>query len=264
VGREVYPNAPLRLVVAEFRFPYAPKLASAEVLEELTTTFRPTFPLPTPAAVQVVMTTTIGGTSQSTGSVNRFLTKDRTSSVTVSPTNIVVETTEYQEYEKFRPLLATCLAALGSVPGAIVGLERVGLRYVNEVRVPDLGAVSDWTKYFASNLVAPLNLIPHRSVGVMQAVVQTDPVDRMITVFRFGALRGQVVAPGGPLRVAAAPADSPFFMLDIDNSWSSGESFDAFSSETALDICDRLHDPIDALFETVITNELRKTFRRSA
>jgi uncharacterized protein (TIGR04255 family) len=262
VGREVYPNAPLRLVAAEFRFPYAPKLASTEVLEELTTTLRPTFPLPTPTAMQVVMTTTIGGTSQSTGPVNRFLTKDRTASVTVSPTNIVIETTEYHEYEKFRPLLAICLAALGSVRGAIVGLERVGLRYVNEVRVPNLSGAPDWTKYFASNLVAPLHLVQDRSVGVMQAVVQTDPIDGMVTVFRFGALRGQVVAPGGPLRVAASPTDSPFFMLDIDNSWSSGESFDAFSVETALNICDRLHDPIDALFEAVISNELRKIFRR--
>jgi uncharacterized protein (TIGR04255 family) len=214
--------------------------------------------------MQVVMTTTMGGTSQSTGAVNRFLSKDRTAAVTVSPTNIVIETTEYREYEKFRPLLETCLSALGSVRGAIVGLERVGLRYVNEIRVPNLGDASEWTKYFAPNLVAPLNLIPDRSVGVMQAVVQTDPIDGMITVFRFGALRGQVVAPGGPLRVAAVPADSSFFMLDIDNSWSSGESFDAYSVEGALEMCDRLHAPIDALFEAVISPELRKVFRRAA
>jgi uncharacterized protein (TIGR04255 family) len=205
---------------------------------------------------------TVGGASQSTG-VNRFLTKNRTASVTVGPTNIVIETTEYHEYEQFRPLLATCLAALGSIQGAIVGLERVGLRYVNEVRVPNLGNASGWTRYFTPNLVAPLHLVPDRSVGVMQAVVQTEPLEGTITVFRYGALRGQVVASGGPLRVASVPADEPFFMLDIDNSWSSGESFDEYSVETALDICDRLHAPIDALFEAVITDDLRKVFRRT-
>jgi uncharacterized protein (TIGR04255 family) len=260
LGREVYPNAPLRLVAAELRFPYAPRLGSSDVLEELTTTFRPTFPLPTPGGLQVVMT--VAGATQSSG-VNRFLSKDRTASVTVSPTNIVIETTEYREYGQFRPLLETCLTALASIPGAIVGLERVGLRYVNEVRVPNLGDVSEWTKYFTPNLVAALHLIPDRAVGVMQAVVQTEPVDGMLTVFRYGALRGQVVASGGPLRVATVPTNEPFFMLDLDNSWSSGESFDAYSVEAALDISDRLHAPIDALFEAVITDELRRVFRRT-
>jgi uncharacterized protein (TIGR04255 family) len=260
LGREVYPNAPLRLVAAELRFPYAPRLGSSDVLEALTTTFRPTFPLPTPGGLQVVMT--VAGATQSSG-VNRFLSKDRTASVTVSPTNIVIETTEYREYGQFRPLLETCLTALASIPGAIVGLERVGLRYVNEVRVPNLGDVSEWTKYFTPNLVAALHLIPDRPVGVMQAVVQTEPVDGMLTVFRYGALRGQVVASGGPLRVATVPTNEPFFMLDLDNSWSSGESFDAYSVAAALDISDRLHAPIDALFEAVITDELRRVFRRT-
>jgi len=228
------------------------------VLEELTAKFRPTFPIPAPGGVQLVVG--VGGSAQQS-SVTRFLAKDRTSSVTVSPTNIVIETTDYEEYDQFRPMLATCLAALGAIRGAIVGLERVGLRYVNEVRIPGLINALEWTKYFAPNLIAPLGLMPDRSVAIMQAVVQSEPTDNMTTLIRYGALRGQVVSAAGPLRVAEVSPKDPFFMLDIDNSWTSSESYDEYAMEAGLDICDRLHTPIDTLFEAVITDQLRAVFR---
>ncbi|TMF07669.1 MAG: TIGR04255 family protein [Chloroflexi bacterium] len=262
--REVYPRAPLRLVVAELRYPYAPRLASSEAVERLTTMFRPIFPLPEPTGMQVVMA--LGGTSQTQSSpsaVNRFLARDRTSSVTVSPQNIVIETTVYSEYEKFRPLLETCLGALGEIEGAIVGLERVGLRYINEIRVPALRNHTEWSTFLASPLIASLALIPNRDVALTQSVVQTEPRENVTTLVRYGALRGQVVSAAGPLQVAALPPTSPFFLLDIDNSWSSHQSYDEYSVQSALDICDRLHGPIDELFESAITDDLREVFRRT-
>jgi len=182
--------------------------------------------------------------------------------VTITQTNIVIETTDYGEYGRFRPMLETCLEALGRVRDGIVGVERVGLRYLNEIRVANVHEASHWAKYLAPNLVAPLQLVPGRRVALMQSVVQTEPIDKVATVLRFGALRGQVVSAAGPLRVKPLPADEPFFLLDIDCAWSSGESFDEYGFEAALSICDRLHAPIDTLFEDAITDSLRAVFRR--
>ncbi len=260
--REIYPNAPLRLVVAELRYPYAPRLSSPDAIEHLTDLFRPTFPLPEPTGMQVVMAMAGGSQAQSsTSSVNRFLARDRSASVSVSPQNIVIETTVYSEYEQFRPMLEKCLRGLEEIRGAVIGLERVGLRYINEIRVPALRRPEEWRHYLQAPLVAGLDLVSGHDVALTQSVVQTEPRDNVTTLVRYGALRGQVVSSVGPLHVEAVPPTMPFFLLDIDNSWSSHQSFDDYSVDGALNICDRLHGPIDSLFESALRDELREVFR---
>lgn len=259
--REVYPNAPLRLVIAELRYPYAPRLSNTEILEDLTTRLRPTFPVPMSTGVQIVMAVGGGATQAPQGPANRFFSRDRTASVTIGPTNTVVEVSAYHEYGAFRPVLDTCLRALEEVRAGIVGLERIGLRYINEIRVPGLGNVGEWNRYLAPNFIAPLGVFPGQPIAVTQSVVQTEPQDHVTTLIRFGALRGQAVSSAGPLRVQAAGPTDPFFLLDIDNAWSSADAFDEDAFGGALDICDRLHAPIDELFESAITDELRSVFR---
>lgn len=256
--REIYANAPLRLVAAEFRYPYAPKLGGADVLQELTAAFRPRFPIPEQPVQQVVMSVA-GEVSQPARitAANKFLSKDRTASVTLTQTNIVIETTEYHGYDSFKPLIAASLEGLGSYASAIVGLERVGLRYINEIRLARLQGPGDWAGYVNNDMMAPLHLLEDREPALFQAVVQTELADNIALVLRYGALRGQVVSPVGPLKVAPVPAEDPFFLIDIDSSWVSGEAFDNYSLDAALDICDRLHEPIDDLFERAITDRLR-------
>jgi len=175
---------------------------------------------------------------------------------------MVVETIRYSEYANFRPVLAACLESLNAVQDAIVGFERVGLRYVNEIRVPGLHDAGEWEHYLAPNLVAPLSVMNHHPISVMQTVVQTEPVDNVATLIRYGALRGQALLPGGTLNLPALSPSDPFFLLDIDNSWSSTDSFDEDAMREAGSIYDRLHAPIDALFEAAITDRLRDVFRR--
>jgi uncharacterized protein (TIGR04255 family) len=263
--REIYPNAPLRLVAAELRYPFAPKLGSSEVLEELTARFRAEFPIPEQAGIQVLMAMGASpGASAQPATANRFLSKDRTSSLTVTPTNVLLETTQYEGYGSFRSLLEGCLTALGPRAEAIVGLERVGLRYVNEIRIPRLASLTEWIPYVSNKMLAPMSILGDREASLMQSVVQSQPVDNVGIVVRFGALRGQVVSATGSLKVQPVAADAPFFMVDIDSSWSSGNSFDDYSIRAALGICDKLHEPIHDLFEQAITDKLRKEILRQA
>src|ERR1700737_281888 len=212
--REIYPNAPLRLVAAELRYPFAPRLGSPEVLEELTGAFRNQFPIPEQAAVPVLMAMAArAGGSPQPSTANRFLTKDRTSSVTVTPMNVLLETTQYEGYEWFRSLLESCLIALGTRAEAIVGLERVGLRYVNEIRVPGLTSFTEWERYVSNKILAPMSILGDREPSSIQGVVQAQPIDNVTILVRFGALKGQVVSPVGSLKVKQLAVDDPFFMV---------------------------------------------------
>lgn len=262
MAREVYPSPPLRLVVAELRYPFAPRLGAPEVLSELTTRFRHAFPVPDPTAAQIIMA--VGGAqpTAATASANRFFSKDRTASVTVTPTNLVVETSSYGEYDRFRPTLQAGLETLATVHDGIVGIERVGLRYINEIRVSGLSDPRDWDAYVDASLVAPLRVVPGAQISLMQSVLQTEPRDGVVTLLRSGALRGQAVSSMGPLKVAEVPADDPFFLLDIDNSWASADAFEEYTVERTLALYDRLHAPIDELFEASITERSRDLFRR--
>ena len=249
-------------MAAELRYPFAPRLGSPEVLEELTGAFRNQFPIPEQAAVPVLMAMAArAGGSPQPSTANRFLTKDRTSSVTVTPMNVLLETTQYEGYEWFRSLLESCLIALGTRAEAIVGLERVGLRYVNEIRVPGLTSFTEWERYVSNKILAPMSILGDREPSSIQGVVQAQPIDNVTILVRFGALKGQVVSPVGSLKVKQLAVDDPFFMVDIDSSWSS-ESFDDYSVRAVLEICDKLHDPIDDLFDQTVTERLRKEVLR--
>src|SRR5438128_913392 len=54
-SREVYPNAPLRLVTAEFRFPLSPTLAGGDLLSALSKVLGGVLPIiePVPQGLQV-------------------------------------------------------------------------------------------------------------------------------------------------------------------------------------------------------------------
>src|SRR6266568_509815 len=134
-NREVFPSAPLEFVAGEVRFPFAPQLSKDEAFETLGAALRSRFPLPErenrPPGVAI---SPEGVKPVEAHVLWRFLNRRRTASVSITPSSLTVETTAYEEYEEFRALLSEGLLSLASL-GAVVGVERVGLRYVDEVRV---------------------------------------------------------------------------------------------------------------------------------
>jgi uncharacterized protein (TIGR04255 family) len=74
---------------------------------------------------------------------------------------------------------------------------------------------------------------------------------------RFGAAEGYAVNPEGPLRIRRVSNPGPYFLLDVDSFWANDEDLLDFSTETLMEKCDHLHRPIRAIFESVITEQLR-------
>src|SRR6266511_2992172 len=171
--REVYPNAPLRLVTAELRFPLSPSLAGGDLLSTLAKVLGGMLPIiePVPQGLQV----TFGAEPQParmTSGGFRLLSRDRTFAVTVGASRLAVETTVYEHWETFRKSIETALRAIGEELQAIVGLDRVGLRYINEIRVPDGDtSVERWMPYISEDLLAFARLADGRETKTVQSVM---------------------------------------------------------------------------------------------
>lgn len=100
-SKEVYPNAPLQLVAFEIRHPTIRRVFTESGLDALQTRLQADFPIFEPIKENAL---TIGPQgAQGTSSLwYRFLSKSKRVAISVRPRRLVVETTDYERYEKFR------------------------------------------------------------------------------------------------------------------------------------------------------------------
>lgn len=268
-SREVYPNAPLVLVAAEIRHPDAGplsprqqqrlKAALADVLP-LTRSLRragmvASFPAPgQPPQVKEVPEMVSP----------RFVSRDQTTSVTVNQDALVVETTAYPGFERFLVLLRRALTSRLDA-GPLDGVERVGLRYIDEIRVPSVGEASAWSDWVQPAVLGPDHLADE--VGLSPQVWQGVAAyagslsvgggfDKLALVLRYGIGDGYAVDTGDQLR-RATPPPGPFFLVDIDSYWSSSNNIPLFDPDTVASVVEGLHTPVRDVFERLITNRLR-------
>ncbi len=263
IESEIYPNAPLEFVACEYQFPISPSLGADEVLPALHRRLFDWLPLVEP---EVQSTLIVGGGAPIVSRQLRFLSRDRRQSVVVSQNRVSIETTDYPGWAKFRSLVSQALDAVAGIGPMIPGLSRVGLRYIDEVRVPERG-LSDggWSRYIDPRLSGAASVtLQGRLPTELLGVIQFDLGDGYSTVVRYGARRGQTVG-GAPLRRRVPDLPSgEYFLIDIDSFCETGESLPEFSAEASLSVADRLHQPVRALFESSITDDLRNDVLRRA
>jgi len=261
--REVYSNAPLRLVTAEYRFPLSPVLTGADLLILLANTLGATLPVIEPAEALLQLNFGRNPAPPSvSGNGYRLLNRDRTTAVTVTSSRLAVETTAYRHWEDFRDeYVSVALRALGEELNALAGLERVGLRFINEIRVPSTSMAEDWQAYINPDLLAAARVPTSGKLKTVQGALHLQMTDDAELLMRSGILDGHVV-DSGPFTLPTPPQDGPFFLIDIDSFWTKSGPLAEWSTTAALEISDKLHAPIDDLFESCITEKLRSTVLR--
>jgi uncharacterized protein (TIGR04255 family) len=261
----VFPNAPLALVAVEVRFPspatdrplpmpvqraFRDKLGADWVIESFKTqkfdfAFGP-----------------VGQGQQSAQQVvvPRFTVRDRTTAVAISDESLTVETTSYRHYHQFREMLNTAFAAAAEIVRPD-GVARMGMRYIDEIRVPDFPdtLTSDWKEWLEPSLLpAGLDHMVEDGFAVSgwEGAVQyeTHPAQRLI--LRYGARTGYAVSPDGPLKRRFAPPPGPFFVLDFDSFWQPPD-IPEFDPGMLLTTCDELRNPVRTLFDLLISDRLR-------
>ncbi|MEU3059008.1 TIGR04255 family protein [Streptomyces subrutilus] len=263
--REVYPNSPLALVAIEVRHPTAAPLSSTQEAE-IKRGVASVTPLSKPAHVQTVTITAglnLGKPDISTQTSPRFMSRDKALSVTFRDDALVVETTRYERYEVLRKLVILALKVRQNV-APVDGIERVGIRYINEVRVPYVETPTNWQDWVQPALSGPTTLKTPAGLDLnsWQGVTLFGDPAQEAALVRHGLHEGYAVNPGGDLR-RKTPPPGPFFLIDIDSYWLSTEETPAATPENTLTCLDRLNTSARELFESVITDRLRNEVLRN-
>jgi uncharacterized protein (TIGR04255 family) len=191
--------------------------------------------------------------------LTRITVRDRTQVVTLRPESVSIEATRYGGYSEFRLLLERVFTAVERVLEPD-GLTRLGLRYIDEIRVPGLSVVDEWAEWVDQALLAPLAEGLSRLGWSNTAQYETGDERRL--VLRYGPAPGPVVDTGGLLRRPVAPGPGPVFVMDFDSFWQPSD-IPAFATESLLSACDELRRPARALFDQLITDRLiNEVFRK--
>lgn len=252
-----YRNDALRWVAAEIRFPLIEELA-AGVPTEFRDRIRDQLPIQE-QQTEVAITVGPAGPSAQQTARHRFLSRDRLMSLTIGRDSIVLETTEYRGWTAFRSVFVEALTALEAT-GRPDGLLRLGLRYIDEIRVPALIAtVADWNGWVDEKLVAPFILDDDTLPTSATIALQYGEPPGYVTMFRAAPFaRGRTVQEEGALRTPFQTPEGPYFLLDTDASWVDPErQVPEFTVDRIGEIFDALHEPCKRLFEASITPRLR-------
>lgn len=258
--REVYANAPLALVAAEMRFSYAPRLRDENTRDQIQEALEDVLPIRRQPASFVIQ---VGSPGLEPPPDPGMLLLDRasTTSATITTQAVSIETTDYSEYDKFRGMASRVLSAVGTL-AKVPAVERLGLRYVDEVRVPDkITDAKQWSKWVNNKLVQPLDVFDGSTPGYQGVALIERGQDRYVEA-RWAALDAASTIGSDPLR-RAVPPPGPFFLLDFDSYWSASEPIDAreFELNSTLALLDDLHDPIGSTFQNSLTIKARRLFR---
>ncbi len=257
--REIYVRPPLEVVAFELRIPHALSLAERAAQRAVWEKLRDRLPLTQPqAAFQVAVG---GGPIVQPQPPLRMLDRSRMISVVVGPEAVVLENTSYRSFEDFCAFLRDVLDALPAAD--IAGFMRVGLRYINEIRVPGLATPADWEGLLAAPLLAPASFATDGlTLSRLNGELDVAAGDGYSVVMRYGMFANRVVNIEGPLRTRTSDI-APAFVIDLDSYWetSPAEELPPFSIEAVLEATNRLRGPIHELFEEAITDRLRDIFR---
>jgi len=261
-NREVFPNAPLALVAAEIRFTDAARLRQQQTKDAVTIALEERFPFAEPLQ-QADVNLTPGAPLQIQQRVGVVL-KNATSTetLTIMSESLTYETTAYKSFDE---LLDAVAAACDALAAAKVrpAVRRVGLRYIDEVRVPEpITDVRQWGKWINDRLIGHLGIGPGDvPATATQSVSTYDLGEGRGLNFRYAALNQ------GPIVVSQflkrPPIESgPFFVLDFDgfHDFTDREAV-SLSSEVVRESLSTVHVPCGTAFQRSITDEARKLFR---
>jgi uncharacterized protein (TIGR04255 family) len=261
---EVYPNAPVALVTMEIRHPTTDSLteSSSRELKRLLVDHLPierqaqdvgwgvTAPgqAPTPTAERFV----------------RYVNRDNTVAASMKTQAVVVETSAYTDFEKFCDIVMRVVDARAQVT-SIVGVERIGLRYIVEIRVPvGVDGRIEWSNWIAEPLLGPQRIAPGDLVLTewQGAAVYREPQPGKSLIVRYGPGVGQALDPSYHLRRIMPVQSGPYFLMDIDSFWTPVGSIPEYNMDMLLSTFEDLYEPARIVFQEMLTSRLKDDLLR--
>lgn len=127
----------------------------------------------------------------------RYVNRDNTTAASLKNQAIVVETTAYRSFEAFTDVVMRVVDARAQV-SSIVGLERIGLRFVLEIRVPaGVDGRITWSNWIDEQLLGPQRFTPGGLVLTewQGAAVYRELQPGKSLIVRYGPGMGQALDP---------------------------------------------------------------------
>lgn len=238
--RRFYSTNTLRLVICQLRFPVMHRFDEPGALAAFHDVLKERYPRSAPEQ-QLALTVGPAGAVPGPASVLwRFQGIEDGWSVAVARDFVSIETTTYERFEHLRERVAEVLEAIIAL--GVTVRERLGLRYIDEIRHPQAARPGDWRE-----------LIEEELLGMVGGERLGDDVIQALQEIRLREQHGSVTIRHGYLG-AEATGNEPFYLLDLDY-------FDEHSATLVpgevLDRIDGYHRTIHNLFETAIKQKLR-------
>lgn len=254
--RDVWPNAPLVLVSTEVRFAgsaTAPLMADTqfgigEVLGD-------DWVVETRNEQAVELRFGPDGFQEQNmndDQVTHITLRDRTRVVTLREDSLTIEASSYRGYADFRSLLEhTFDAVMATVQPK--GFSRLGMRYIDEIRVSESDAPVQWQNWLDKALIAPG--LGGRDPRNWTGAVQYETGEDKMMVLRYGTADGPVITPSSPIKLANTVDPGPRFVLDFDSFWVPA-GIPSFKTTDLVAACDQLQKPARQLFDLLISKRL--------
>jgi len=253
-----HPNAPVALVTMEIRHPATDSLteSSSGDLRRLLAEHLPI----ERQAQDVAWAMGAGGNPTPTAErFIRYVNRDNTLAASMKTQAVVIEATAYTDFEALVALMMRVIDARSQV-SAIVGVERLGLRYVLEVRVPvGVDGRVEWSNWIAEPLLGPQRVAPGGLTLTewQGAAVFREAQPGRSMIVRYGPGVGQALDANYHLRRTMPPNQGPFFLLDIDSFWTPTGSIPEYDRNTVLATFQDLYEPARTVFQEMLTSRLR-------
>jgi uncharacterized protein (TIGR04255 family) len=254
---------PVALVTAELRFTDSPRLRQQDTLDAIAIACEHRFPIAEPITGMAVEPTGLGAAPQLVARQSVILRNaESTEALTLTSNSLTYETTAYRDFDDLAGVVNDACRTLITA-GVAPALTRVGLRYINEVRVGEpVSEVRAWSDWIDPRVLGTLSVAPEGvPVRALQAAVSFD-------LGNGGGLQiGYAAVPQGSVvnhRFLKRPPfeQGPFFAMDFDG-------FCDFSADPAKfldpDLVARVlrgvHAPIGEAFQRSLTDNSRSLFR---
>ncbi len=254
---EVYPSAPVVVATVEVRHTETSTLTQPErrLVKEALQQWTPIQRSSKQLTVAVVQGAAAPA-EQSFEEFPKYFSRDSMLAISFRKEAVVIEATRYDGWRAFSEVIAAAVSARSSI-GLPDAAERVGIRYLNEIR-PDEPVPVTWGLWLDSSILGPIAL--SEPVGLeakqWQGLAVYGPHEGRSLVLRYAPGEGQAVEAGQEL-VRSRATPGPFMWIDIDSFWTHGASLPEFETAVLLAKCEELHAPLRSLFEKLITPKLR-------
>lgn len=259
--REVFDNAPLRLVALEIKFPVTSQVLTRQVWDAFESALGEELP-------EVTVLVDDPDTHVPTAAhdpVLRRTSEPRKRAVTLHPGAVTVELADYRQYSDLHALATLTLQGVAAATETFKCTE-IGLRYINEVPAADALAEKQewarpaaWEPFVNAELLKSVTDMPDGLCafgyrGVL--MFHTDDHAGILVRLEYGPAPMGLVEPKGALALDEGPG--PCFGLDIDGHvfGTSAEPV-ATNPEEVLGLLTELHAAVDKTFQWAITERLK-------